>query len=171
MSTKYIRSKVEKEAEMEKISCKDVYDSLVQLTIHAENNAWERFNSYLLGNSILILAWATILNHNNCSKSTRLVLYIICIFGIIGSLAFSILGNRGRAFLSKYLEMGSYIEGDSQCWEQKLNQKFKPLSETKSFRDNLGFRWCGGRNILVFGPIVFVFFYAFLFCIIFLNLQ
>jgi len=141
---------------MDKITVKEIYNNLVQLVIHAESVIWDRFNSYIVGNSILTLAWVTIFESN---IKLKFLLVLICIFGIIASVVFAILGYRGKAFLNRYLEVGSFIEADPQCWPGELNQKYKPLTETKSFRDNLNIPWCGGRSVVVFGPIIFVIFY------------
>jgi hypothetical protein len=147
---------------MDAISIKEIYNNLTQLVIHAESVVWDRFNSYLVGNSILVLAWATVFVSPSKSK---LLLVPICVFGMIASIIFSILGCRGKTFLSKYIELGSLIEDDPQCWPTELNKKFKLLKETESLRDHLSCSRMGGHFVLICGPGAFAIFYIFLLCL------
>ena len=152
---------LEKRMAEEKITIKEIYSNLVQLTIHSEEIAWNRFNNFLLGNSILILAWAALLSSAD-QISKKPVLFALCILGLISSIFWSGLGYRSRKFLIKHIAMGAYIEADPACWPSVLNQKYKPFSQIKSIRDTSPFGWCGGRYILIFGPLLFAIFYIFL---------
>jgi len=145
----------------EKIDVKDIYSNLVQLTIHSEEIAWNRFNSFLLASSILIIAWATIYVAIDIPDK-KIILLAICCFGFLISLFFSGLGYRSRRFLQEHIRLGEYIEADPNCWPNSLNQKYKPFNQIVSIRDNSLWGICGGRIILVFGPLLFAVFYLLL---------
>jgi len=144
----------------EKIDIKDIYSSLIQLTIHAESITWERFNSFLIGNSIFILAWVQLFIAIPVDLGLKkFILSIMCSIGMVGSAIFLYLADRGRAFLNKYIEIGSYIENDPGLWPQEINHEFKPFSKTKNLRDLLPYSCAGSRAVLRGGSALFLFFY------------
>ncbi len=153
---------------MDKIEIKDIYSALSQLTIHAEDVAWNRFSSFMTANSILILAWFSLYSVEIPIKYIKLALAVLAFLGLLISVGFSFLGFRGRAFLREYLKIGSVIESDPACWPTDINAYYKPFSNTTSTRDSLSFGIFGGRNILVGGSMLFGFFYIFLLILSFL---
>ena len=53
------------------MTLKEVYASLVQMTISAETVSWNRFYNFLMFNTILVLAWATIWVSKDAPRSRR----------------------------------------------------------------------------------------------------
>lgn len=72
------------------VTAKEIYPVLVQLVIYAESITWNRFYNFLMGNSILILAWATIFV-SPCSKGLggKSVLVAISLLGAASGVAWA----------------------------------------------------------------------------------
>jgi hypothetical protein len=147
-----------KEKKIETISAKEVYSALVQLVIHAESITWNRFNNFLMGNSILVLAWATIFVSTTDSCMTPFVLSAICILGVLSGPAWAALGTRGRKYLDKYVELAYSMETDSTCWPDELD-KHKPFAQTKESRDASRKGWSTSYFLLQAGPWCFTILY------------
>ena len=84
-----------------------------------------------MGNSILVLAWATVYVGTTPSMdkcATKLVLYGICALGGVMGPFFACLGRRGRHFLNLYLDQGTKMENDP-------NYVPKPFYLTEQLRD------------------------------------
>ena len=100
------------------IGYKEVYDIYCRLVIHSESISWQRFYNLLVINSILILAWATLFKGDATpSKIAKLVMTGIPFIGILTTLAWAGLGDRGRKYLDAYKEKAKRIEQD--CDKQK----------------------------------------------------
>ena len=143
---------------METTSAKDVYSALVQLVIHAESITWNRFNNFLMGNSILVLAWATVFVSTTHSCMTTFVLSAICILGVLSGPAWAALGARGRKYHDKYVALASNMETDSTCWPGELD-KHKPFAQTEDIRGTLPNRWSTSYFLLQAGPWCFAILY------------
>jgi hypothetical protein len=142
------------------MSAKEVYAALVELVIHSESISWNRFYNFLMGNSILVLAWATIFANCNCKGSVvNVVLVAICVLGGLSGVAWAALGWRGRTFLHEYLALADRMEGDNTCWPPGL-QKYKPFGLTLEVGDTGVQPWARSRPILVVGPLLFTFLYV-----------
>lgn len=135
-----------------KISAKEVYLSTLQLVMHSEATTWNRFYNFLMGNSILILAWATIFASKNNSVAAKCVMLAICILGAISGIAWAALGYRGREFVKKNLNIGANMEKDVKIILPELN-KYNPLTESEFLRDYLPFPWSGSLFLLTIGPL------------------
>ncbi len=145
----------------EKISIKEVYSSLVQLATEAESITWNRFYNFLMGNSILILAWATMFSITSPSRMATHVLVAICVVGGVSGLIWAALGNRGRKFVYLYIDLGVQMEADATCWQNELD-KYKPFTKIKESRETLPYSWSGSRYLLTIGPCVFTLLYILL---------
>jgi hypothetical protein len=143
---------------MEKISAKEVYSALVQLVIHAESITWDRFNNFLMGNSILVLAWATIFVSTTDSRMTTFVLSAICILGVLIGPAWAALGVRGSKYHEKYVDLASNMEKNSTCWPDELD-KHKPFAQTEDIRDASRKHWSTSYFLLQAGPWCFTILY------------
>jgi hypothetical protein len=75
---------------------RDLHAALIQMVIHAESISWNRFYNFLMGNSILVLAWATIYGSQDRSILSSIVLSAICVFGASSGVAWAELGKRSR---------------------------------------------------------------------------
>lgn len=143
----------------EVISVKEAYPILVQLVIHAESISWNRFYNFLMANSILVLAWATIFAAQRDRAYSRAVLAAICLFGTTSGIAWAGLAVRGRRFLFDFVTLGQEIEATPPHWSASLNA-VKPLSKAANLRDVQAFRWAGSLYLLVFGSLAFTFLYC-----------
>jgi len=141
------------------ITKKDEYSLLCSLINNAESISWNRFNSFLLFNSIIILAWATVY-----SKSTPLPILqsTLTILGLIGCFFWCALGLRGRKNVNMFLEIGRKIETDSTGE--------KPLTKAEELRDKQPFSWAGSVYIITIVPLFIAALYAILLWLSITNL-
>ena len=139
---------------MEKISTKEIHSVIAQLLTHAESVSWNRFHSFLMLNSILVLIWVIIYVSSVSSGMVTTVLTAICVLGAASGVFWSCLGVRGREFVKLYMELGCQIEADPTSWTKEL-EKYKPLTESKNLRDKGRYGWSGSRHLLKFGPLCF----------------
>lgn len=86
------------------------YSAAIQLIVHAENISWTRIYNLFTANSILLLAWATIVTSPSGKAS---ILIALSLAGFILSLAWVPLGQRGRRYVRKYLEVATKLEKDN----------------------------------------------------------
>lgn len=141
---------------------KEMYSSIIQMIIQAETITWNRFYNFLMFNTILILAWATIYASDPRPNMAQMVLVTMCILGGISGVAWAALGFRGRKFLEEYINLAVKFESDSKCWSSDLDQ-YKMLTLTRTLIKSLPFGWSGSRYLLTIGSLAFTAFYAFLF--------
>lgn len=147
---------------------KELYPSLIQLIIHAENITWSRFNNFLMFNTILVLAWSTVFASNLTSfqQSRMVVLVAFCILGAVSGVFWAALGWRGRAFLYRYLDMAQDLEDDKTAWvNESANDEFKLAKLTKDFRDSTCYSWARSKVLLIGGPLSFSVLYFVLFLV------
>jgi hypothetical protein len=105
--------------------------------MHAEDISWSRFYNFLMVNSILILAWATIysaslpLPAEKFTDQAKLVLVSICLLGIASGLVGSVFGFRGRRSQDRWLREGMAV--DSLFLEASDDIRHGPLRFYSSF--------------------------------------
>jgi hypothetical protein len=144
------------------MTSKEVYPSLVQMIINAETISWNRFYNFLMFNTILVLAWATVWVSKDASALKAVVLLAICSLGGISGIFWAALGYRGREFLDAYAKMAADLEVDSTAWATDI-EKYKPLTKTIELRDSLCYGWAGSRVALIAGPLAFTVLYGIMF--------
>lgn len=120
-------------SEDQMISNRELYAAQIQLIVHAEATSWNRLYNFLMGNTILVLAWATIYASSHRSLVGDFVLSAICIMGAASGIAWSKLGVRSRRILDEYMNQARAIEGDSAAWEKSVKNESKPITRTHSF--------------------------------------
>jgi hypothetical protein len=148
------------DAHLEEVTAKEAYPALVQLVIHAESITWNRFYNFLMGNSILVLAWATIFVSPASAKTeAKAVLAAICLLGAASGIAWAALAVRGRRFLFDFVTLGQMLETGQPNWASSL-KAVKPLSKAADLRDNQAFRWAGSLYLLVLGSLAFSVLYS-----------
>jgi hypothetical protein len=110
----------------------EIYPSLIQMIIQAENITWNRFNNFLMFNTILVLAWSTIYAaDHNANQSFKWPLVTFCIFGGLSGIFWALLGIRGRKYLNKYLEVAREFENDKTAWGNECrDDKFRLANTT-----------------------------------------
>jgi hypothetical protein len=152
--------------EEESMTPKELYPSLVQMIINAENITWNRFYNFLMFNTILVLSWATLWTAASAPHSRPVVLVAICILGSLSGIFWAALGYRGRAFISEFMNMAKEFEADSAVWSKDL-EKYRQATKAIELRDSLGYSWAGSRVLLIGGPLAFTVLYGVLLVISF----
>jgi len=94
----------------DRIGKQDIYAAIIQLIIHADNISWNRFNNFLVGNSVLAVAWATIFGSSKPSFQANMILTVITLIGIYASKIWYGLGLNSRNYLDKYIKQGVRLE-------------------------------------------------------------
>lgn len=132
-----------------------VYQSLPSLINNAESISWNRFNNFLLFNSILILSWATIYANISEKITTNhsFLLGGICILGLTISIIWCALGFRGRSNVVLFLKIGKNIESN-------YAENHKPITEAAKLRDTQPFSWSGSIYVLTMTPLLIAFLYT-----------
>ncbi len=111
----------------------DKYGSIVQLVIHAENISWNRFNNFLLADSVLVIAWATIYSSEQDSCASRVIQSLICLLGFLFGIAWASLAWRSRDYVDMYFNLGRRVENGKDISEIKLFQR-PPCSQPCNFK-------------------------------------
>jgi hypothetical protein len=85
------------------------YQAASQHWAHAEQIRWTLLYNYLMGSSILLIAWAAVFA--GAVTSGRLaVLFLLSFVGFLLSVAWAGLGWRGSTFVSVYAKLGNDLE-------------------------------------------------------------
>jgi hypothetical protein len=139
---------------------KELYPSLMQIIINAENITWNRFYNFLMFNTILVLSWATVWVGSSLQQAQlkTVILVTICTLGGLSGIFWAALGYRGRAFLYAYTKIAAEFESDSAVWTKDI-EKYKPATKTIELRDSLCYSWAGSRVLLIGGPLAFTILY------------
>lgn len=143
------------------VSAGEIYSSILQLVNYAESTTWNRLYNFLMANSILILAWATIYVSQSKTHIKTIVMVAICVIGAISGFFFGLLGIRGRLILKEYIKLGRSIEAKPKFWPIDL-QEHKLFTDIERIRDQTHFRWAGSFYILPVGPWTFAVLYIIL---------
>ncbi len=127
-----------------------VYQLLPTLIGNAESISWNRFNNFLLFNSILILAWTTIYAK---AEWPHLLLSSLSVVGLVISFVWCALGLRGRNNVNLFLKIGKNIESTHQG-------DIKPLTDAVNLRDTQSFSWSGSIYVLTMTPLLIALLYT-----------
>jgi hypothetical protein len=92
-----------------------VYSAASQQWVHAEQMRWTILYNFLVGNTILLVAWsqlfAALLAPSNVhAVGLNIVLIGFCGIGIGGSIVWIFLGLRANRFSQQYFEAGLRLE-------------------------------------------------------------
>lgn len=152
------------------MDAKDLYPSLIQMIIQAENITWNRFNNFLMVNAILVAAWSVVYVDSSSLPMRSWPLGAFCVIGAISSILWAFLGSPGRTYLDKYLDVAAELETDHDAWGNKLNKvDYKLATTTKAVTKKLNECICmqlgSSTFILKAVPIILFFLYSLLFCV------
>ena len=130
----------------------EVYQVLANLVMHSEQIRWTRLNSFLVVNSIFILAWAAVFDISNAIPFRSILLLMICVPGLIGGFIWSVLGWRSSNYLDDFHKAA-----------EKLEKGFpdglpRPFHLSKKRRNTV--RITSSKSIVTITPIVFVALYV-----------
>jgi hypothetical protein len=92
------------------LSKSDLYSASIQLIIHAENTTWTRSSNFLLANSILMLAWATIFSSSLCDQRKAVFLFLLSSLGFVLSFVWAPFSYRSRRYLESFRKTGIALE-------------------------------------------------------------
>jgi hypothetical protein len=134
----------------------DVWLGLIQIIGDTEAISWNRLYNFLMGNSILVLAWATIYTSHDNHPITRIVLTAICVLGGVSGPFWAALSSRTRAHLDQELKNAMEVEAHFG-WGSLP----KPITDGNPIREGAGLS--SNRNILVCAPLLFTILYVVMF--------
>jgi hypothetical protein len=117
------------------------------MVIHAEAISWNRLYNFLMGNSILVLAWATVYASTQASILTRVVLTAICLLGGGSGVAWASLGGRTRKHVQRHFDQALEIEQTPPMWEDGIPNELKPFTGTSAIRDSA--KWYSTNHFLL----------------------
>ncbi len=137
-----------------KIGHNEIYQAYRDLVVHSEDVSWSRFESLLIINSILIVAWATLFaKQPPLSVWTKVVMTAISLLGITVGWAWSDLGRRGRQYLDQYKAKAKAIEehhDKKDWWEEGIPITDRPFQVTVVTR-----RLSSSAFLLIWLPLLF----------------
>jgi len=149
-----IQEKTSSLQDREVISAERIYSEIIANIIHAESITWERFYSFLMASSILVLAWAALYKPNS---GPSLILFTISVFGSLMSLSWAALGYRGRRYHQLYVKLACRMEKPDR-WPLGL-EEYRMLTRSRRLRKELPFFFGGSRFLLVSIPLAFLILY------------
>ncbi len=127
-----------------------MYDLLVKVLNSSEHIRWTRFNTLLIVDSILLIAWATISSETSNLPNKQFLLITLCGIGFFLGLIWSGLGYR----TSKYIEsLNNNLEKMDE--EDKIHN-IKPYEDLKNIRvGGLFYKFTSSKLIVTWIPILF----------------
>jgi len=134
----------------------DRHAALVDIVLNSEAITWNRFNNFLMFNSIMLLGWATIYAPMTQSepqgRTCATVLSVICALGLLSCLVWPGLGLRGRRYLALFSALGARAEREGSTGD---HPKPRPLSASVKSHSSGVFSWSGSLYVVTLGPIAF----------------
>ena len=91
-----------------------VYAAATDQWIHAEQMRWTILYNFLVGNTILLVAWATLYAafvSDVSSLGLRIVLIGSCAVGVLGGVVWAFLEHRANGFSERYLNRPGFVGG------------------------------------------------------------
>ena len=90
-----------------------IYSAGSNQWVHAEQMRWTILYNFLVGNTIVLLAWSTLfaaLVQKPSSLGVRIVIIGLCLVGFIGSVVWALLEHRANRFAERYFLAGLELE-------------------------------------------------------------
>lgn len=87
-----------------------IYNLLTSHVNNSEQIRWMRFNTLLVVNSILILAWAAVFSIKPDFAYKPILLTVLCIPGFISGILWSFLGKRSSNYLDTFYKSAKGME-------------------------------------------------------------
>ena len=81
--------------------------------VHGEQMRWTILYNFLVGNTILLVAWATLfvgLLQNRDSLGLKIVLIASCALGALGGIVWALLESRANGFAERFFNLGVDLE-------------------------------------------------------------
>ncbi len=131
------------------LSKDDHYRTCLQLLDLAESTSWNRFYNFLMCNSILVLAWATLYAQDQPPWPTRVVLALIATLGGVSGVLWAALGKCGREITTAHVNQAHKLE--PECLDPSTPDELRPIGEAKRIRLNHP-KWASSTCLLQAGP-------------------
>jgi hypothetical protein len=109
------------------IGIKEAYAAVILSIQNAENVSWNRFYNFLMGSSILVLAWATLYSSSQSSFATTSVLATMCTIGIALGPMWANMGARARSHVEANFDAGRSVDEDPTLWDPNVPARFRPF--------------------------------------------
>jgi hypothetical protein len=118
------------------ITNNDLYAVLTQMIVQLENISWSRFYNFLMGSSILVLAWTTLYVSSATGPYAKSVLVLLCLIGVVSGPIWAKVGKRARQQLEIFFQMACRLEANATAWESDVQVSNRPFSAIASVRDD-----------------------------------
>lgn len=113
------------------VTTSDVYQVLTSLVIHSEQVRWSRLNSFLVISSLFVAAWVGVLAGTNPFPDKKLLLFVLCIPGVVLGVLWARLGWRSSEYMDDFHEKAFEMEG------QFPHEIPKPFHLSEKRRENV----------------------------------
>ena len=141
------------------IAFKDLYAAITQMIIQDEAISWSRLYNFSMGNSILVLAWATIYASIHNTTSTKIVMSVICLLGGLSGIAWANLAARARKHVEKHFAQALAIDKNANAWANGIDDALKPFLGSENLRSNAAW-YSSNLFLLKYTPLGFTMLYA-----------
>jgi hypothetical protein len=122
---------------MNKVTESEIYSVFASLVIHAEQIRYSRFNTILVVNSILILAWAVVAGTSHFQGKT-LLLISLCSVGFIAGCLWACLGYRSSQYMDDFHKGAYRMEKDF-----RIKKRYRPFHKSEARRRLTKRKWSG----------------------------
>jgi hypothetical protein len=92
------------------IAMSEVYQVLTSLVMHSEQVRWGRLNTFLVLSSVLIAAWVGVLAGTKPFPDKTLLLFVLCVPGVVLGALWTRLGWRSSEFMDDFHDKAVEIE-------------------------------------------------------------
>jgi len=145
-----------------RIELPQLYQMLLAASHHVQNRTWNALYNYLMGSSILVLAWSTMYGKGeSLSSGSAMVLVAISVVGIVISLAWAMSAGRSTEFMSRHTKQAKAIERNSKSWGRGIREEWHPIEAVDEIRarwNDVPISW--NSWIAVFTPMLFSLLYV-----------
>ena len=93
------------------VTTSDVYQVLTSLVMHSEQVRWSRLNTFLVISSVFVAAWVGVLAGTKPFPDKTLLLFVLCIPGVVLGALWTRLGWRSSEYMDDFHQKAFEIEG------------------------------------------------------------
>ena len=136
----------------------NVYLALSSQIVNSHIILWSRFSSYIVFNSVILVAWAQMYSKENDPFPSDMILAALCLLGVMGGIIFAAMGYRGMRYIQKYEEQARKMEADLSVWPTG-SENFKLFTVAKDWPKGIAYKIGRPSQVLCWGPVVFAIFF------------
>lgn len=140
-----------------------VYEVIAHTAVASEALMWARFYNYLMANSILLLAWATLYAPDIKARprGVAVALGLLSLAGVFLGLVSAAMGHRGRKGTDVWLREGQRLECRAD-WPKELDSS-RVFHRALALRHEIPFALSGSTYVLPGIPLAFSLIFGVLF--------